>query len=141
MVIVRKELLLTTPQGEVPYVFTRSSRRSLSVRVDEAGNVKVSAPLKMSRSFIESFLKQKQDWIFRKSREAKHRYETVHAKAFDHGQEFMFLGRKHRLEISGKHSSRTKLALEGDRWLVDLPRGLTYHEKRFCIKNELISRS
>lgn len=132
-------MLLATPHGEVPYVFVRSSRRSLSVRVDEAGNVKVAAPLKMSQSFIESFLKQKQDWIFRKSHEAKHRHQTVQAKAFDHGQEFLFLGRKHRLEISGDHSSRTKVNFDGRRWLVDLPRGLTEEERRFCIKNELIA--
>ncbi len=133
-------MILFTSYGEIPYTLIRSpKRRSLCVRIDEAGNVKAAAPLKMAQSFIESFLCKKQDWIFRKSQEAKHRYETVRAKAFDHGQEFLFLGRKHRLEISGNSSSRTKLTFNGERWIVDIPCGLTEEEKRFCIRNELVS--
>ncbi len=54
------------------YELIRSNRRTMSVEVDQAGNVLVRAPRLMPKWRIEAFVQERQEWIRRaRSRQAK----------------------------------------------------------------------
>ncbi len=60
-----------------PYILRRSSRRrSLALRVSEAGEIVVNAPLRLSQREIDGFLHKHADWISARLQAAReHRFE------------------------------------------------------------------
>ena len=48
---------------QIPYEIVYSARKTLAVQVKADGSVVVRAPKRMAKYKIESFLKEKQDWI------------------------------------------------------------------------------
>lgn len=57
----------------IEYQLVRSRRKTLAIQIDKDGQVIVRAPLACSRQVIETFLKEKQGWILKKSGELKSR--------------------------------------------------------------------
>ncbi len=55
-----------------------SRRRTVSLQVTRDGHVKVRAPYGCPRSFIESFLHSKEDWVVRHLEEARSRTSQEH---------------------------------------------------------------
>lgn len=47
----------------VHYVIRRSSRRTCSIRIARDGSVIVSAPHSVSEEYVQSFIREKRDWI------------------------------------------------------------------------------
>lgn len=81
----------------MPIHITRKSIKHLYLRIDDEGNVKVSAPQSMPEADILSFVSQKQDWIAEK----QHRRA---AAALQNAQFFTLFGQKHLLV---RHFSQT----------------------------------
>ncbi len=48
---------------QIPYSLIRSKRRTLSIHINEIGELIVRAPMRLSISHIEDFLVQKKNWI------------------------------------------------------------------------------
>lgn len=68
----------------IQYRIVRSDRKTLSVVIDNGGNVTAKAPMYMPERQIQEFVKTKSNWILRKQNEMKNRKEN-HAgeKALD----------------------------------------------------------
>lgn len=48
---------------QIPYSLIRSKRRTLSIHINEIGELIVRAPIRLSIAHIEDFIVQKKDWI------------------------------------------------------------------------------
>ena len=72
-IAVRRNLWYTTYTMEkIAYELIRSNRRTISVEVDSSGSVLVRSPRLMPKWRIETFVRERQDWIERaKNRQAK----------------------------------------------------------------------
>lgn len=89
----QRELLL----GERRLVYTlkrSSARRTLMLKVSEAGEITVNAPLRMAWRHIEEFLHRHTDWL-------RQRLDAAPRAVFrwQDGVELPYLGRLHRLSI------------------------------------------
>jgi len=60
-----------TENTSIPYALIRTRRRTLAVKITEQGEVEVRAPIRLPLAEIEGFLREKEDWICRKSGEAR----------------------------------------------------------------------
>ncbi len=107
---------LQTQQGQIEYVLNRSRRRSLAIRINRQAQVSVHAPTALSMSYIERFLLSKSDWIIEKSRKVQKDLAYLNSRKFAEGQEFLFLGRKFKMEFSS--SIHQDVLFDGQKWVV-----------------------
>jgi len=124
---------------DIPYTLTRSAeRRSLVVKIEETGQVRVLAPARLAEAVIFRFLKQKAHWIRRKTIEVKDRQQYLSQRVFAAGQEFLFLGQKFRIEIEETAASRAKVTFDGNRWTVRLPETVSAEGQQHHIRSQMI---
>ena len=90
--IVKEKRELILKEGLLSYLFIQSSRRgTISIIIEDTGEVKIYAPLYSPEKDIQAFIREKGKWIFAKVEEAKEHQEFLSQKAFDHGHHFLFM--------------------------------------------------
>jgi predicted metal-dependent hydrolase len=77
----------------------RSNRKTIALIVQKDGSLVVRAPLRTSRSKIESLVKQKEGWIRAKQEQARQIRQEIPTKHFSNGEMFLYLGQEYPLEI------------------------------------------
>ena len=86
----------------ISYELIRSKRKTVSVRITPEGNVQVRAPLRCPRSYIDQFVREKQDWIL------SHQAEVCTALAqrsqwrIRAGDTLMFCGEPYEVVLTGQ---------------------------------------
>ena len=78
----------------------RSKRRTIALIIERDGSFTVRAPMRAPHSTIESFIKQKEDWITRTRKKMKSTQPTTGKKYID-GEKFPFLGSFFDLKLVG----------------------------------------
>ena len=99
-----------------PYLLRRSSRRrTLALRVGEAGDIVVNAPLRLAQRDIDTFLARHTDWI-------KERLAQAHTRVFhwQDGAQLPWLGGTLRLVLLPA-AGKPVLRLEQDHLLCQAP--------------------
>lgn len=84
---------------EIDFRITRRKRKTISIKIDEYGEVIVSAPLRISKEYILLVVKGKAKWIIEKKKEISLRSSNQIKRAFNNGSTFMYLGREYPAEI------------------------------------------
>lgn len=129
-----------TKEGEIPFVLARSSaRRTLTITIDEKADVNVASPYHMKEREVFDFINEKARWITEKVREARKNKTILDQKEFDHGKQFLFLGKKYKLSIFERNIKRGNVsfnALEG--WFVTVPQRLSCKERRSKVKEKML---
>lgn len=99
------------------------------------------SPWRAPRSAVEAFLEEKTRWIEVKVREARKNYQLVQSKVFDHGQEFLFLGRKFPVTVRSSDVKSTRFHFTGGEWVVVIPAVLRHDEprRRNAVRKKLIA--
>ena len=96
---------------QIPYEIVYSARKTLAVQVKADGSVVVRAPKRMAKYKIESFLKEKQDWILSHRERALAASEQKKANGLTEaerpGTPFARLGTKRRPTTEAVGSSAT----------------------------------
>ena len=78
--------------------FTRTKRRTIALIIERDGSLTVRAPLRASRAAIESFIRQKTDWILR-TREKLKAIQPAPERKYVDGEEFLYLGSAFDLKL------------------------------------------
>ncbi|MBN1870368.1 MAG: M48 family metallopeptidase [Candidatus Omnitrophica bacterium] len=138
--IVKAACSLRTAQGDIPFTWARSSgRRTLTITVDEHGRVNVASPYHMEAKEIQSFIHEKSRWILEKVREAQSNKDILSQREFAHGQEFLYLGEKHKVHVIKENIQRCRISFDAVRgWSVSVPQELTPQERQVQIKNKML---
>jgi len=138
--IVKTTCSLKTEEGDIPFELSRSSaRRTLTISIDEKAEVRVSSPFRMKEKEINDFINEKARWIVEKVNEAQKNKAILDRKNFDHGNQFLFLGKKYTLSIFERNIKRGHVsfnALEG--WFVTVPQKLSSKERRIKVKGKML---
>ena len=108
-------------------------------RLDQRAPVSVFAPRHIRDDQIQAFLKQNVEWIRRKITEVRRAHDSLGSKRFASGEEFLFLGRKHRLEVRDHPEEKSRVGFDGRKWDVSLPAILPHGERPGRIRKELVS--
>lgn len=130
---------LKTSAGQIDYLLKRSSaRRTISICIDEKGDVSVSAPMRASRKDIEQFIHQKSRWIVEKSFEAKKNQEYIFSKDYRDGQIFLFMGKPFPLRVTCGDVRRSRISFDESGWKVTLPMNLSRTEQKKRVKDKML---
>jgi hypothetical protein len=78
--------------------FVRSQRRTIALIVERDGSLTVRAPKRAALKDIQSFLRQKADWIIRTREKLKSIVEPA-KKQYAEGEKFPFLGNEYELKL------------------------------------------
>ncbi|AGF56799.1 hypothetical protein B0P06_004921 [Clostridium saccharoperbutylacetonicum] len=84
---------------EIEFELTRRKRKTICIKIDEAGQVMVSAPLKISKEYILLVVKNRGSWIIAKKKEVTQRSLKRITRNFSEGNTFMYLGKEYPLKI------------------------------------------
>ncbi len=125
--------------GSLPYQLIRSSaRRTCTIQIDEQGRVAIYVPFRTSQRYIHQFIKEKIRWIEKCVTQARRTYAIVEEKKFDHGGEFLFLGKSFPLEVLPGSGKRIQIGFSGRQWYVYLPADTPMEDRQRCIRAKLI---
>jgi predicted metal-dependent hydrolase len=89
----------------------RSKRKSVSLHVDNSGEVIVRAPLLMPKIFIDRFVQKNSAWIEKHQAKTQQRLEENPPHEFVVGDKFYFLGEEYELQFNEK--APKSIVLEG----------------------------
>ena len=107
------------------YTLSRScGRRTLSIGIDEQARVQVSVPFRTPLQEIHAFLTEKAAWIEKCIRMAKANQEVLSEKKYEHGAQFLFLGKKFPLSVAEDNLKRSRIEFDSQGWRISLPQGL-----------------
>lgn len=97
---------------------TRKKIKNIIIKVNERGEVLVSAPLRVPKYYIENLIKEKEEWIRKKIDFVKSKKEKVKSNTFNDGEKFIYLGKEYLIEI--KKSEEEYCKLENNKFLIYL---------------------
>lgn len=106
----------TTIAG-ISIILTRKTMRSIRMRVKRpSGEVHISAPHRVSRGFIESFVEARVEWIrTEQSRLQESKYQAP--QRYEEGGYILFMGKTYTLRFS---EGKTGVALVDDVMLLSI---------------------
>ena len=137
--VEQSEALFEGRDNQIPYVLKRSSaRRTLTICIDEEGELSVSVPMRTPDKEIKAFLFEKENWIVDKIKESKTRHSKIEERKFEDGYEFLYLGEKFPLKTLLGDVKRVKVEFLNDAWYLTLPIGLKGKEKQKRIRTALV---
>ena len=92
----------------IPYILRRSTKRltSTSIRVNEDGEVEVTAPIWVGRFFIDQFIEKQSAWINKRLQKPR-----VATKKYFDGEMHSFFGEEYPLMIIKTVNKTTKIKL------------------------------
>ena len=104
----------------IPYQLVRSSRKTISLQITDAGTVLVRAPKRCPRSYIDQFVQSKEDWIQSRLAQVQNALATRQDFRLKNGDILLFCGREFHVQLTAER--RGSLDLEqGTITLPDAP--------------------
>ena len=120
-------------------------RRTILIRIEDSSCVRVVAPGHLAEEHVQEFIQEKASWITRKLAywNTRHPFSSNSVlpdsgrRCFHNGQEFLFLGKKLKFELTESDINAARLNFDGTRWLVEVPRSLPLPERMRQIEERL----
>ena len=84
----------------IPYELIRSDRKTISLRITEAGGVLVRAPKRCPRSYIDQFVQSKSAWIQSRQEQVQAALATRQEFRLKTGDILLFCGRPFRVQLT-----------------------------------------
>jgi predicted metal-dependent hydrolase len=92
-----------TPEGGFAYELERRpGRRTLGLRVQPDGLVRVAVPMLVPHLFVQQFLRERAGWVQRKLADATALQQHKAARGFAEGDSIAYLGRDYRLGFAAR---------------------------------------
>ena len=110
-----------------PELIVRTNRRSLSLNINNQGELIVKAPKRMDIDLILSFIKQKEDWINMKQKMMKERL-MKNSKILK-GESYLFCGKEYKTVYVDKQK---EVDINGDTFVI--PTKDSMEKEIYCIK-------
>ncbi|WP_299200481.1 SprT family zinc-dependent metalloprotease [uncultured Amphritea sp.] len=91
-------MILQVDDLEIP-VRESTRRKTLQLTVERDSSLSLSSPVGVSADVLESFVRSKQLWVYKKLAEKALMNKQVRHKKYVQGEGFLYLGRHHRLNL------------------------------------------
>lgn len=125
---------------EIEYQLTRSKRRrrSVAIRVDERGVVRVMAPMRIHEGEINRFLESKYDWLVKVVEEIRTKVKETKREFVD-GEKHWFFGQEYPLMIfRSKTRKRSIVTLTEESFEVEVAAGLTEAKEKLVVADAML---
>lgn len=83
----------------IEFNIIRRKRKTLCISINEYGEVSVIAPLRISKEYILTTVKNKVNWIIKKQNEVKIKSSKKITRQISEGSTFMYLGEEYPLHL------------------------------------------
>lgn len=91
-----------------PYKIVRSKRKTISIKINEQGELIINAPYFISNKTIFQFITKHSDWIISTKEKVKESISKYRNKKFVDGENYLILGEVHKLKLMDpEHFSET----------------------------------
>jgi len=84
---------------EIEFDIVRRKRKTISIKIEEDGQVAVSAPLKINKEYILKVVYSKAEWIIKKQDEIRERSANKVTREISEGSTLMYLGEEYPLHL------------------------------------------
>ncbi|AWK52329.1 M48 family peptidase [Clostridium beijerinckii] len=84
---------------EIEFDIIRRKRKTISIKIEEDGQIIVSAPLRINKEYILQVMHSKANWIITKQDEISKRGSNKIARDIIEGSTFMYLGEEYPLHL------------------------------------------
>ena len=84
---------------EIEFDIVRRKRKTISIKIEEGGQVTVSAPLKINKEYILKVVYSKAEWIIKKQDEIRERSTNKVTREISEGSTLMYLGEEYPLHL------------------------------------------
>lgn len=74
-------------------------RKTLGIYIDVYGNIEIRVPKDTKELQVQELVKQKFEWIYKKSNEMKERTKGFKKKTYVQGETFMYLGKDYPIQV------------------------------------------
>ncbi|WP_291258722.1 M48 family metallopeptidase [Fusobacterium sp.] len=95
---------------------TKKKIKNIIIKINDMGEVLVSAPLNVPNYYIEKVLKEKEEWIRERLELLTKRKKKI--VQYDSGEIFSYLGKRYTIEI--QHSTKEYCQLKNDKFIIYL---------------------
>jgi len=133
-----KKCFVEIKDNKIAYTVVKTRRKTIGITVDMNGEVKVSAPLRISEKQIREIVQKEAGWIIKKVNEAIERNSNLISRQFASGEKFLYLGKEYTLEVVEKGSGKPEVLMQEDTVAVHISQGLSEESKKQEIKEALI---
>ncbi|MDD3375376.1 MAG: SprT family zinc-dependent metalloprotease [Candidatus Omnitrophica bacterium] len=124
-----KNCQIVTAAGTLSYVYVRSPRRkTVAIQIDQDLEVRVFAPSFLNEQEVIDFIEDKAFWIKQKINAFKKRHFCSTKRLFSDGEEFLFLGEKHKLCYQETLNKKVSIQFSSDHWDVYVPKVLAQED-------------
>jgi len=135
----QESISILTKEGLISLLLIRSSkRRTLVISIDQEALVKVYVPFYVKSAETEKFVKEKAKWIITKVNEANINIRILQKKKYDHESQFLFLGKKYKLEVDERKTASRLLSFDGFGWKITIPENLSNQQRQKHIKEKFV---
>ncbi|NTW71901.1 MAG: M48 family metallopeptidase [Eubacteriaceae bacterium] len=115
------------------YDLVKRKRKTLELRIEYPGILKVTAPHFLSKSQIENFILEKSTWVLQKIEGYKECRLNEKIHEFKNGEIFLHLGEEYPLEIILRKGTRTIHTISNHQLVIEHP-----GHKKEALRNSLI---
>lgn len=123
---------------KISYSIKKTKRKTIAITVDMSGDVKVTAPLRVSERYIKELVQKKSEWIINKINEVIEKNSNIVCRQFVDGENILYLGKEYALKIIEKNDCKSVVLKTEDFIQVYIPVGLTEEDRKQVVKGELI---
>jgi len=120
------------------YSLTKSKRKTIGIKIDMNGEVKVSVPLRLSKKQIEEAIRGKADWIINKVNIIREMNSNIIPRKFVSGEKLLCLGKEYTLKVVDRDITRPKVCMQDDTISVYISAGLSGESRKQTVKEALI---
>ncbi|SCP96102.1 M48 family metallopeptidase [Anaerobium acetethylicum] len=83
----------------IGYNLIYKKRKTMGIYIDCYGNIEVRVPKDTSAESVEKMIEAKWNWIVKTSSEMKERTKGFREKTYEHGENFLYLGKTYPIRI------------------------------------------
>lgn len=119
---MKMELALNESDGLIEIEVVYSRRRTIAIKIEINGNIKVYAPKGTSRRIIGDMVSSKADWIIKNLHEVKSIRTQEAKREYIDGESLTYLGQDYPLQLKvNPELKKMTVRLSDDKFLVDTP--------------------
>lgn len=96
----------TYKDSTIDYTVIYKKRKTIGIYIDLYGNIEVRVPKNTTEEQVRTVIEKKWDWIQKKSKEMKDRTAGHTDKVYEHGEEFLYLGKEYPITILMNHEEK-----------------------------------
>lgn len=115
-----------------------NARRTSAISIDHQAKVSIYVPFRTTHPYIESFIRDKFDWIHKCVDTARKNQAVISQRKFDEGGKFFFLGKMYPLCLKEKENKRTVVEFDGTKWTIFLSKEIDRSDREKKIREKLI---